>query len=148
VAAHEYRQKFYPSQGGSFIGSGAGSIGSSSYPGGGGGGGYSGGSGGYSGGAGAGYQGGNTSTGLKTYSPYSADNDKPVTAISSSGGFGGGTKWGSSGAEPANAMSSTSNIGGSTFNITNNNNINYNYGSNITAISSEGSVPTFQDIDK
>ena len=38
--------------------------------------------------------------------------------------------------------------GGSTFNITNNNNINYNYGSNITAISSEGNVPTFTDIEK
>ena len=38
------------------------------------------------------------------------------------------------------------------YNITNNNNINYNYGSNITAISSDGhaggSVPTFQDLER
>lgn len=53
-------------------------------------------------------------------------------------------KWGP---ENLNA-SSTQQIGGSTYNITNNNNINYNYGSNITAISSEGSVPTFQDLEK
>jgi hypothetical protein len=37
---------------------------------------------------------------------------------------------------------------GSTFNVTNNNNINYNYGSNITAISNDGPVPTFHDLDK
>ena len=41
------------------------------------------------------------------------------------------------------------------YNITNNNNINYNYGSNVTAIGSDGmaggsggSVPTFHEIDK
>lgn len=64
---------------------------------------------------------------------------------------GGGLKWGAGGPE----TSSTSNVvssgqGGSTYNITNNNNINYNYGSNITAISSDGSgsVPTFHDLEK
>jgi hypothetical protein len=65
------------------------------------------------------------------YSPYENVDSNPA------GSSGGGSKptWGPDG-------------GGSTFNITNNNNINYNYGSNITAISSEGSVPTFQDLEK
>lgn len=67
----------------------------------------------------------------------------------------GALKWGTGGPTTA---SSTSNLvsppapsqAGSTYNITNNNNINYNYGSNITAISSEGagSVPTFHDLEK
>ena len=56
-------------------------------------------------------------------------------------------KWGPEGASQTTNRS-TSNIGGSTYNITNNNNINYNYGSNITAISSEGSVPTFHEMEK
>jgi hypothetical protein len=44
--------------------------------------------------------------------------------------------------------STTQHVGGSTFNITNNNNINVNYGSNITSFGSEATVPTFQDLDK
>ena len=61
-------------------------------------------------------------------------------------------RWGpSSSNEKAvtNQQTSTTQVGGSTYNITNNNNINYNYGANITAISSDsGSVPTFHDLDK
>lgn len=80
------------------------------------------GGGGYSGGGGA----------SKTYSPYSqADSGTPSTTLNSKGG-----SWGPPKPE------------GSTYNITNNNNINYNYGSNITAISSEGSVPTFQEMEQ
>jgi len=82
-AAVEYRNKFYPSSSG-YAGSGAGSVGSSSY------------------------NNNPTSAGAKTYSPYGNDSQT-----------------------------------GSTYNITNNNNINVNYGSNITALSSEGNVPTF-----
>lgn len=48
-----------------------------------------------------GYTGSNTTTstssGTKVYSPYSADTDQPPQSISS-GGFGGGMKWGPEGA--------------------------------------------------
>mgnify|MGYP006090346425 CR=1 FL=1 len=68
--------------------------------------------------------------GAKVYKPYTAVVD----------GTGG------AGAPPSTYNPSSISSAGSnaqTYNITNNNNINYNYGSNITAISSEGSVPTF-----
>ena len=116
--AYEYRKKFYPTQGG-YMGQGSGSVGSSSYqpsytP---------------------SYQSSSGGDAGKVYTPYSSD---PIDS-----GMGSSStttnKWGP---ENLNA-SSTQQIGGSTYNITNNNNINYNYGSNITAISSEGSVPTF-----
>ena len=124
---------------GGFTGQGVGATSSAQYN-------QGSGSGSYSMGSSGGYGGGSSNTtssagGVKTYTPYSADADKPPQAISSSGGFGGGMKWGPD--TGASGNSQTSNIGGSTFNITNNNHINYNYGSNITAIYSEGSVPTF-----
>lgn len=77
----------------------------------------------------------------KVYSPYNPADD-PVLKVPTRGAM----KWGADG---PSSMSSTGQSG-STYNITNNNNINYNYGSNITAISSEGggSVPTFHDLDK
>jgi len=89
-SAAEYRHKFYPSSG--YVGSGGGSIGSSSYT-------------------------PSRQEGTKTYQPYSSSD---VPASSSS-------------------IASPSEQPGSTYNITNNNNINYNYGSNITAIQSENS---------
>ena len=84
----------------------------------------------------------------KVYSPYNAADD-PVLKVPTSGAL----KWGASGSAGPSATSnvvSSTGQGGSTFNITNNNNINYNYGSNITAISSDGtgSVPTFHDHDQ
>ena len=82
----------------------------------------------YGGGGGGGYS-QPSSGGSKTYSPYENADSGTLNTRST------GNTWGPS-------------KEGSTFNITNNNNINYNYGSNITAISSEGSVPTFQEIDK
>lgn len=143
--AQEYRKKFYSGVQGGFQGAGGGSFSnagdshgysvpssSSSYTGPG--------DTGISGGGGAGV--------TKVYSPYNAADD-PVLKVPTSGG---GLKWGTSQGQPSttsNVVSSTGQ-GGSTFNITNNNNINYNYGSNITAISSDGagSVPTFHDLDK
>lgn len=80
------------------------------------------------------------------YSPYNPADD-PVLKVPTKGAL----KWGAGGAtsSSSNVMSSAGQPG-STYNITNNNNINYNYGSNITAISSDGggSVPTFHDLDK
>ena len=75
---------------------------------------------------------------------------------SASGGSGSlntaAPRWGNQSSDPAAAStmqtSNTTSIGSSTFNITNNNNINYNYGDNVTAIGSDGKVPTFQDLDK
>jgi hypothetical protein len=97
------------------MGSGAGSVGSSSY-----------------GGGGGGYSQPSEGVGSKIYSPYqNSDAGEGLNLNSKSTG----NAWG-----PQKE--------GSTFNITNNNNINYNYGSNITAISSEGSVPTFQEMEK
>lgn len=63
---------------------------------------------------------------------------------------GSGLKWGADGGGTGASAASSGPAGGSTYNITNNNNINYNYGSNITAISSDtsGPVPTFHDIEK
>lgn len=93
----------------------------------------------------------------RVYSPYNPADDPVLKAPTT-----GGIKWGAGGASQS-ATSSTplgtsmgasgigsSQPGGSTYNITNNNNINYNYGSNITAISSDGGgpVPTFHDVDK
>ena len=73
-----------------------------------------------------------------------SDSSKPSLASQGSSlNTGGNTTWGS-----GSGSSSTPSGSGSTYNITNNNNINYNYGSNITAISNDGPVPTFQDIDK
>ena len=65
------------------------------------------------------YGGGQGYSGAKTFTPYSSSSSNQVQSY-----------------------------GGSTYNITNNNNINYNYGSNITAISSDGQVPTFQELEK
>ena len=93
----------------------------------------------------------------RVYSPYNPADD-PVLKTPTAGGI----KWGAGGATQSAASSAplgtsagASGIGssqpaGSTYNITNNNNINYNYGSNITAISSDGGgpVPTFHDVDK
>ena len=86
----------------------------------------------------------------RVYTPYNPSED-PVLKVPTSGAL----KWGAGGpAESSGASglvsSATSGQGGSTYNITNNNNINYNYGSNITAISSDGngSVPTFHDLEK
>jgi len=93
----------------------------------------------------------------RVYSPYNPADD-PVLKTPTAGGI----KWGAGGATqsaassaPLSTSTGASGIGssqpaGSTYNITNNNNINYNYGSNITAISSDGGgpVPTFHDVDK
>lgn len=59
---------------------------------------------------------------------------------------GASTTWGAGGANTSLSSGAT----GGTYNITNNNNINYNYGSNVTAISSasDGPVPTFHELDK
>lgn len=141
--AQEYRKKFYSSGAGGFQGAGGGSFSNS------------GGAPGYS--VPSSYTpssynapGGSGSTGdgvSRVYTPYNPNED-PVLKVS---GSSSGLKWGASGPE----SSSSSNVvssgqGGSTYNITNNNNINYNYGSNITAISSDGSgsVPTFHDVEK
>ena len=85
------------------------------------------------------------------YNPYSAgsQSDTPSSNINQSS-KPEVPRWGPTPAATSSseAQQSTT-VAGSTFNITNNNNINYNYGSNITAISSDsGSVPTFHDIDK
>ena len=120
-AALEYRKKFYPTSGG-YNGSGAGSIGSSSY------------SGGYSGPIASSSD---SAKGVQVYSPYQGGGSQQ--SQSSSINTGGNSTWGPSSSNTSQPA---------TYNITNNNNINYNYGSNITAISNDGPVPTFHEIDK
>lgn len=124
-AALEYRKKFYPTSG-SYNGAGAGSVGSSSY------------SGGYSGPIASSSD--SAKGGVKVYAPYQEGvNQNPPSYSSSSLNTGGNSTWGPSNSNPTPPA---------TYNITNNNNINYNYGSNITAISNDGPVPTFHELEK
>lgn len=120
-AAQEYRQKFYPGGSSGFSGAGVSSVSNQSN----------------SNQQSSGYS-APTSMSYQPQAPISYGGSEPSSTIIQSKP----PVWG------ADTIIS-SNLGGATFNITNNNNINNNYGSSITAISSDNtSVPTFHDLDK
>ena len=88
---------------------------------------------------------------MRVYAPYKGGGDTNQPEASSATLNSAPVRWGTQDPpnnNPTQQTSNTTSVGGSTYNITNNNNINYNYGANITAISSEGNVPTFNDSEK